>query len=127
MGEPLNLDLEDKHIEEAVYTALGAASVCWEKMEGTGVFQDDRARAIGEQLMSRINNELGRTIDAEPNIQSELAALLNRYSAESVSGTPDFILARYMIECLKAYNEAVSQRAEWRGELVDFKPVVAEE
>jgi hypothetical protein len=49
-------------------------------------------------------------------IEKELEQLLNRYSAESISGTPDFILAKFLIETLKAYNEAVSHRASWRGE-----------
>lgn len=55
-------------------------------------------------------------------IERELAGVLNKYSAESVSGTPDFILARYLIDCLKSFNEAVSHRASWRGETVDFRP-----
>lgn len=63
---------------------------------------------------------------SKQNIESELSALLNRYSAESVSGTPDFILAKFLIEVLKTYNEAVSHRAEWRGELVDFRPTTKE-
>lgn len=46
-GEPLTL-------ETAVFEAIGAASVCWENMTGTGVFQDGRARAIGETLVARI-------------------------------------------------------------------------
>ena len=44
-------------LEEAVFTALGAASVCWESMEGTGVFQSDRAKAIGDALLARIRTE----------------------------------------------------------------------
>jgi hypothetical protein len=56
------------------------------------------------------------------DLQRDLSSLLNRYSAESVSGTPDFILAEFLIGVLKTYNEAVSKRAEWRGELVEFRP-----
>lgn len=61
-------------------------------------------------------------IDAEesPGFQTELTSLLNRYSAENASGTPDFILAQFMTEVLKTYNEAVSQRAKWRGESVQL-------
>jgi len=54
--------------------------------------------------------------------QKELCSLLNRYSCEKVSGTPDFILAEYLVECLKTYNEAVSKRAEWYGGHAEFKP-----
>lgn len=61
-------------------------------------------------------------IDDEPEktITNELSSLLNSYCAENVSGTPDFILAKYMIECLKSFNEAVSHRAQWRGEPVEL-------
>lgn len=48
----------------------------------------------------------------------ELTQLLNRYSAEAPSGTPDFILAAFMRNVLREFNEAVSARAEWRGEAV---------
>ena len=48
----------------------------------------------------------------------ELTALLNRYSAEAPSGTPDFILAAFMRNVLREFNEAVSARAEWRGEAI---------
>lgn len=57
-------------------------------------------------------------------VEEEIREVLNRHSAESVSGTPDFILAQYLIDCLKAYNEAVSARAQWRGEPVDLAPML---
>lgn len=61
-------------------------------------------------------------MSTEPTeIERELAAVLNKYSAEVVSGTPDFILARYVTDCLKSFNEAVSHRAEWRGEPIGFR------
>lgn len=41
-------------IESAVFQALGAASVCWESVEGAGVFDSTRAKEIGEELMAFI-------------------------------------------------------------------------
>lgn len=43
----------------------------------------------------------------------ELTSLLNRYSMENASDTPDFILATYLQACLDAFNVAVSRRTEW--------------
>lgn len=40
---------------ELVHVALGAASVCWDPMDCTGVFQEDVARQIGSELMGVIN------------------------------------------------------------------------
>lgn len=47
--------------------------------------------------------------------QRDLTALLNKYSREGASNTPDFILARYLEGCLAAWNEAVQQREIWYG------------
>lgn len=48
----------------------------------------------------------------------ELACVLNRYSKENASDTPDFILADYMIQCLQAWNNASRLRDKWWS----FKP-----
>lgn len=54
-NEPFEFDrYEGFTIESAVHQALGAASVCWENMSGTGVFQSDRAVEIAEALLSEI-------------------------------------------------------------------------
>jgi hypothetical protein len=42
---------EQPNIESAVYQALGAASMCWEDMSQTGVFQSDEATRIAEGLL----------------------------------------------------------------------------
>lgn len=41
-------------LESAVFQALGAASVCWENPGGAGVFESDRAKAIGDELVAWI-------------------------------------------------------------------------
>ncbi len=45
---------EADHLSEAVMQALGAASVCWEPMDATGVFMDERATQIGRELLAII-------------------------------------------------------------------------
>lgn len=47
--------------------------------------------------------------------QKELESLINRYSKENDSNTPDFILAEYMNACLQAFDHAVNQREKWYG------------
>lgn len=44
----------------------------------------------------------------------ELQVLINRYSLENGSNTPDFLLASYLVNCLMAYNEAVRNRDDLR-------------
>lgn len=48
-------------------------------------------------------------------LETELAALVNRYSVENLSDTPDYILARYLMGCLATYNTTVNLRDEWYG------------
>lgn len=38
-------------LDSAVMEALGAASSCWENLEGAGVFDSTRCGAIGERLL----------------------------------------------------------------------------
>jgi hypothetical protein len=46
---------------------------------------------------------------------AELSDLLNRHSMESASGTPDFILAAYLTDCLLAWNRSMQERETWYG------------
>jgi hypothetical protein len=46
--------------------------------------------------------------------ERDLTTLLNRHSLENFSNTPDFVLARYLITCLDAFNEATNHRKKLR-------------
>lgn len=47
--------------------------------------------------------------------EKELADLLNKYSQENGSDTPDFILAKYLNDCLTTWNHTVAAREKWCG------------
>ena len=49
----------------------------------------------------------------KPTFSDELEELLHRFGKEKPSDTPDFILANYLINCLKAFNTAHKRRTEW--------------
>ena len=49
------------------------------------------------------------------NFENELRGLINKYSEENKSNTPDFILSQYVEGCLLAFNTAVQQRETWYG------------
>lgn len=51
----------------------------------------------------------------DANFRAELTSLLNCYSKENGSNTPDFILAQFMVGCLATFDAAVSRRSEWYG------------
>ena len=43
----------------------------------------------------------------------ELRHILNKYSIENETDTPDFILARYLNECLTVFSNLMKRRSEW--------------
>lgn len=47
--------------------------------------------------------------------RAELRELINKYSMEIPSNTPDFMLADYLIRCLNTYELTVLSSALWRG------------
>jgi hypothetical protein len=50
--------------------------------------------------------------------EEKLREIINQFSIEAESNTPDFILAQYMEGCLNAFNAAVKRRDGW----YNFKP-----
>lgn len=46
---------------------------------------------------------------------SELCSLLNKFSQENASDTPDFILTKFLIGCLLSWNASLVRREEWYG------------
>jgi hypothetical protein len=41
-------------VADAVFQALGAASVCWQYPEKAGIFDSTRAKAIGDALIRKL-------------------------------------------------------------------------
>ena len=51
--------------------------------------------------------------DLDSDFIKDLESLINKYSQEAGSDTPDFILASYLYNCLKAFNSALVERTRW--------------
>ena len=58
------------------------------------------------------------------DFRGELEEAINRYSRENPSGTPDYILAEYLHDCLNAYDHAVQAREKWYGREINQKIAV---
>ncbi len=50
----------------------------------------------------------------------ELGNLVNRFSVENKSNTPDFILAEFMLHCLTNFEIASLNREKWFGVSLDI-------
>jgi hypothetical protein len=57
------------------------------------------------------------------HFRQELEGLINKCSLENGSDTPDFILAQYLVDCLRAYDTATQRRAEWYGQPLPGHPL----
>jgi hypothetical protein len=44
--------------------------------------------------------------------------VINKHSKENGSNTPDFILAEYLIECLRVFDKTTRLRNDWYGEKI---------
>ena len=53
--------------------------------------------------------------DQPETFEQALEDVINRWSQENPSNTPDFILAQYLHNCLQVWNAAVAQREKWYG------------
>lgn len=49
------------------------------------------------------------------DFRKEIETAINRHSMENGSNTPDFILAQYLADCLRAFDHAVLHREKWYG------------
>lgn len=54
----------------------------------------------------------------EETFETQLRRLLNTWSREASSNTPDFVLCQFMARSLEAFDGAVNARDRWYG----FKP-----
>ena len=49
------------------------------------------------------------------DFEKELQSLLNRFSMENGSNTPDYVLAQFLSNCLNAWNQGIKERESWVG------------
>ncbi len=57
----------------------------------------------------------GQHCGSQASFYDDLRNLLNRWSQENKSNTPDFILVEYVGRCLGAFHDGVVARERWYG------------
>ncbi len=60
--------------------------------------------------MSKITPTEDSRMKKERSLQYDIQALLNKYSRENDSNTPDYLLAEYLMKCLQAFEFIVLKR-----------------
>ena len=48
-------------------------------------------------------------------LEQELSELLNSHNADSETQTPDYILATYLLDCMRAFRIAMEHREAWNA------------
>lgn len=114
-GEWRNTPPETTRSPRAPESAFGC--LCATDPDGCPIHRHYPAEVHSDDVM--LSAVVSEGITPLTPVAEEIRVVLNRYSAEAPSGTPDYILANYLIDCLKAFNEAVSLRAVWRGEPIE--------
>lgn len=56
-------------------------------------------------------------LDRDAAFVREIAAVINRYSRENVSDTPDFVLAEFLVNCLHSFEQGIASRRAFYGEV----------
>ena len=59
--------------------------------------------------------------DNQSQFRKDLEHLINCNCMENGSDTPDFILAEYLSNCLKAFDSAVKQRTKWYSSEIEIE------
>jgi hypothetical protein len=77
-------------------------------------FQQARVAEIERRDQARL--VVVKQGDGDGGLRRDLANILNHHCLENESDTPDFILANYLAECLKAFDRAVLARDAWYDE-----------
>ena len=55
----------------------------------------------------------------QSRLRKEIEQAINKNSLENESNTPDFILAEFLTDCLRAFDRAVNRREKWYGRKED--------
>ena len=70
--------------------------------------QDNTSETVSNSQLPALNTMVFHTL-----FEKELTSLINKYSIEKESDTPDFILAKYLIACLRNYERIINERENW--------------
>ena len=111
-AEPLKIEEEDN-----IPCDCGT---CAEE-KGHYTFPNHKAGPVTTAVFDKEDNHTEPDQDARPSLtefERALKNLLNKYSMENASSTPDHILAEYMHACLMSFNIATRAREHWYGRRV---------
>ncbi len=93
-----------------------------EKYDAKDEYKLAAGTIISDIFKDKIDPEEAQVAEVteDSDLQLDIRHALNKYSRENNSGTPDFILAGYMLGCLEVFERTTRERAAWYGESVSM-------
>lgn len=89
------------------------------------LFDEFGPEGVRRTVMALLGVGEPEAVQAVPRtLEQDLGALLNRYSQENRSNTPDHLLASYVLKVLDAGNQLVNRRSRWWGLPTAFSELV---
>lgn len=115
--------LLERLYEEASELRHSIDSGCCEEIRSEAADVANFAMMIAEKAAQRrLGVADARKDGSMESFEKDLAALINRFSLENESNTPDYVLAQFMKSCLDAFTIAVQQRETFYGR--DARPSI---
>lgn len=83
-----------------------------ERCNGTGI-ETPAVEAVGEPVVNEV--AVGPDADYDSPLYEDIRSAINRHSRENVSDTPDFVLAGFLTDALRAFDVGVTRRCHFYG------------
>jgi hypothetical protein len=74
----------------------------------------DQCYLLSEKMF-KDSIEIEDNKDEPTSFKKEIEILINKFSMENGSNTPDFILSEFLSSCLLNFNETLKEREQWYG------------
>ena len=69
-----------------------------------------------EKIIKEISNR-------DKNLKKDIEVLINKYNYDAMTDTPDFVLAEYLMNCLRNYLVTKYNTEEWFGKRITINGV----
>lgn len=102
--------------QRAKIAELGGTVACGPKMTTNDIIAHyNKVLAEKDAMITQLLALQANAEEQTNELREKIAIAINSVSAENGSNTPDFILAKYLVACLEAFDAAVVARDTWYG------------
>jgi hypothetical protein len=115
MQKLINLSDVNTNTKEGRYLMAALAKITTESQTDKTPYEVLEQCYLLQEEMYKDAFDIPDPNDKRPTFFDALQTLINQYSVENGSNTPDFILANFMFKALINFDDAVKHREKWYG------------